>query len=68
METLNMSIQGMSCGGCAGKVSSALKSIPGATVESVAVGSARVQFDSKKTTASALIAAVDNLGFKASKA
>ena len=68
METLSLAIQGMSCGGCVGKVSAALKSIPSAMVEEVAVGSARVHFDPKKTTDSALIAAVNNLGFTASKA
>ena len=68
METLSMSIRGMSCGGCAAKVSAALKSIPGTTVEQVAVGSARVLFDPKKTTDRVLIAAVNNLGFKAAKA
>jgi copper chaperone len=68
METLNLSIQGMSCGGCTAKVSTALKSIPGTTVEAVTVGSARVQFDPKRTTDRALIAAVNDLGFKAAKA
>ena len=68
MEALSMSIQGMSCGGCVGKVTTALKSVPGTTVETVAVGSARVTFDPKKTTDSALIAAVNDLGFKAAKA
>ena len=65
MESLSLSIQGMHCGGCAAKVSAALKSVPGTTVEAVAVGSARVLFDPKKTTRSALIAAVNNLGFRA---
>lgn len=68
METLRLSIQGMSCGGCVGKVTTALKSVPGTTVETVAVGSARFKFDPKKTTESVLIAAVNNLGFKAAKA
>ena len=68
METLSLSIEGMSCGGCVGKVTAALKSVPGTTVEAVAVGSARVRFDPKKTTDSALIAAVNNTGFKAAKA
>ena len=67
METLSLSIQGMSCGGCVAKVSTALKSIPGTTVETVAVGSARVLYDPKKTTDSDLIAAVNKLGFKAAK-
>ena len=68
METLSLSIQGMSCGGCVGKVTATLKSIPGTTVETVAVGSARVQFDPEKTTDRALIAAVNTLGFQATKA
>jgi copper chaperone len=68
METLSLSIKGMSCGGCVGKVTAALKAVPGTTVEAVAVGSARVQFDPKKTTDSDLIAAVNNLGFKATTA
>ena len=68
MEALSLSIQGMSCGGCVGKVTAALKSVPGTTVEAVAVGSARVQFDPKKTTESALITAVNKLGFQAAKA
>ena len=68
METLSLSIQGMHCGGCASKVSAALKSIPGTTVEAVTVGSARVLFDPKRTTDNVLIAAVNNLGFQAAKA
>jgi copper chaperone CopZ len=65
METVNISIQGMHCGGCAAKVSTALKSVPGANVENVAVGSARVSFDPRISSAAALIGAVNNLGFKA---
>lgn len=65
METVNLSIQGMHCGGCAAKVSNALKSVPGTKVEEVAVGSARVLIDPQKTSAAALISVVNNLGFKA---
>jgi copper chaperone len=68
METLSLSIQGMSCGGCVSKVTAALKSVPSTTVEAVTVGSARVLFDPKKTTNSAVIAAVNKLGFKATTA
>ena len=68
METVNLSIKGMSCGGCAAKVTTALKSLPGTKVEEVIVGSARVSFDPQKTSSNALIAAVDNLGFKAAMA
>ena len=68
METVNLSIQGMHCGGCAAKVSTALKSIPGTKVEEVVVGSARGSFDPQKTSAAALIGTVNNLGFKATAA
>ncbi len=68
METVNLSIQGMHCGGCASKVSTALKAVAGANVEQVAVGSARVSFDPHKTSAAALISVVDHLGFKATAA
>ena len=68
METVNLSIQGMHCGGCAARVSTAQKSIPGTTVEEVAVGSARVSFDPQKTSAADLIGAVNKLGFKATAA
>lgn len=68
METINLSIKGMHCGGCATKVLAALKSLPGARVENVAVGSARISIDPQTTSADALILAIDNLGFKAARA
>ena len=68
MELANLLIQGMHCGGCAAKVSTALRSVPGTTVEDVAVGSARVAFDPEKTSTAALISAVNQLGFKATSA
>ena len=68
METVTLSIKGMHCGGCAAKVSTALKSLTGTKVEEVVVGSARVSIDPQKTSAAALIVAVDNLGFKATMA
>jgi copper chaperone len=68
METIKLLIEGMHCGGCAAKVSTALKSLPGTQVEEVAVGSARVSFDPRKTTAAALIGVVNHFGFKATAA
>jgi copper chaperone CopZ len=68
METVNLSIQGMHCGGCAAKVSTALKSVPGTNVEEVTVGSARVSFDPQKTSTAGLISAVNKVGFKATAA
>lgn len=65
METVTLSIEGMHCGGCAARVSTALKAVPGTTVEQVAVGSARVSIDPQKTSATALVTAVNGLGFRA---
>ena len=68
MESITLSIDGMKCGGCKTKVSMALSAVVGAKVEEVAVGSARVSFDPERTTAAALISAVERLGFKACSA
>jgi len=65
MQTLNLSIEGMHCGGCANRVSAALKSAPGTKVEQVTVGSARLSIDPAKTSAAALIKVLDDLGFTA---
>ena len=68
METVNLSIQGMHCGGCTAKVSTALQSVSGAEVEEVVVGKARVSFDPAKTSAAALIRVVNHLGYNAATA
>lgn len=64
-NTLNLAIEGMHCGACVNRVTAALQSVPGVTVSSVEVGSAKVAFDIAKATAQDLIAAVDRIGFQA---
>jgi copper chaperone CopZ len=65
METIHLSIQDMHCGGCVARVTAALKDVAGVKVEEVAVGSARVSIDPKKTSAAALVGVVEGIGFKA---
>jgi len=65
METVNLSIQDMHCGGCVARVTAALKGVAGVKGEEVAVGSARVLIDPKKTSAAALVGVVEGIGFKA---
>jgi cation transport ATPase len=44
-NTLNLAIEGMHCGACVRRVTTALQGIEGVTVKSVEVGSAKVAFD-----------------------
>jgi copper chaperone len=62
-NTLDLTIDGMHCGACVRRVTSALQSVDGVAVNSVEVGSAKVTFDSAKTTAQEISAAVDRIGF-----
>jgi len=62
---LNLAIEGMHCGACVSRVTGALQSVPGVTVNSVEVGSANVALDTAKATTQDLIAAVERIGFEA---
>ena len=66
MSRANLTIGGMSCGGCVRRVSEALAAVPGVTVERVAVGAASVSYDPSKASVADLTAAVSRAGFTAS--
>jgi copper chaperone len=63
-DTLRLSIEGMHCGGCIRRVTSALESVKGVKVGSVEVGSAQLTFDPNRS-AEEIAAAVDRIGFSA---
>ncbi|MCL4813305.1 MAG: heavy-metal-associated domain-containing protein [Vicinamibacteraceae bacterium] len=65
MMTVQLAIDGMSCGHCVARVKKALEQVPGATVADVAVGSATVEIDPARTSADALVKAVDDAGYPA---
>jgi copper chaperone len=65
MKEINVAIHGMSCGGCVNKVTAALKSLPGVTVEKVKVGSATVLINPAQIASSQLIEAISAAGFTA---
>ena len=67
METLTLSIGGMTCGHCVKSVRSALEAVPGADVRSVSIGSAEVVLDASTST-EAVLAAVQDAGYDASVA
>ncbi len=68
MNTLLLTVTGMTCGGCVASVQKVLAALPG--VESVEVtlapGQARVSFDPARTGRDAMIKAVTDAGFGAS--
>ena len=65
METVTMSVKGMTCGGCVASVTRVLKAVPG--VESVDVtlqpGQATVRYDASKVQVPRLRAAIEDAGY-----
>ena len=68
MNTLNLTISGMSCGHCVGQVKNALSRLEGVTVETVRVGSAALQYDPAVQSPENIAAAVTDAGFEAEPA
>jgi copper chaperone CopZ len=65
METLHLSIAGMSCGHCVARVEKALKKLPGVAVIRVDVGSAEVVYDPSRTPFAGIREALDEIGYEA---
>ena len=63
-----LQIQGMHCGACVRRVTSALETFGGVKINSVEVGSARVAIDPQQVRPEQLIEAVNRLGFQATVA
>jgi copper chaperone CopZ len=64
-DTLKLSIEGMHCGACVRRVTTALEAVPGVQVGAVEVGSAKLAFDPEEVTAQEIAAAIDGIGFPA---
>jgi copper chaperone len=68
METLNLTIEGMSCGHCVSAVSGALAKVPGVEVKTVALGTAAVSYDPTQASEEQILDAVADEGYSAFKA
>jgi copper chaperone len=68
MNELELKIHGMTCDGCVRSVRNALSKLQGVEVDDVAVGSARVRFDTAQVAATAIAAAVERAGFDVARA
>jgi copper chaperone CopZ len=65
METLQLSINGMSCGHCVATVKQTLGALPGVRVDAVGIGAATVTYDASKESADAIANAVSKAGYPA---
>jgi len=65
MQTEQITVSGMTCGGCTRKVTHALKSVSGVSDVKVSLpkGEATVEFDEKRTSSAQLKSAVQNAGY-----
>ena len=65
MQKIMFSIDDMHCGGCVARVTTALKAVPGVTVEKVEIGGAEMNFDPAKASPSSITQALAAAGYKA---
>ena len=65
MQTIHLTIEGMSCGHCVARVRRTLQDIEGVQVKSVVVGAADAEIDPARTSAEALTKAVSDAGYAA---
>jgi copper chaperone len=64
-DSLTLSIEGMHCGGCVRRVTTALEGVKGVELGPVEVGSAQMTFDPNRVSVEEIAAAVDRIGFSA---
>lgn len=63
METLHLTIDGMTCGHCVRAVAQALNQVEGVEIEGVAVGRADLRYDPALTSPDVIEAAIDAAGY-----
>lgn len=68
METLNLTIDGMSCGHCVARVSRTLGEMEGLEVEAVRIGAAEVRYDPERRSVDDILQAVRDAGYEPSVA
>ena len=68
MQTVVLNVDGMNCGGCVKSVTGILQAVDGVASAEVSLEnkSATVSFDPAKTSAAALVEAVEEGGYEAS--
>ena len=59
-----LQIEGMSCNHCVQSVKNSLGALEGVEIQTVTIGSARVQYNDQDIPRSALIEAIEDIGFE----
>jgi copper chaperone CopZ len=65
MKTLDLEIEGMSCGHCVASVAQALRELRGVEVKNVSIGSAQVSYEADKVSPEDIVLAVEDAGYTA---
>lgn len=65
MESLKLTIEGMSCEHCVRAVKNRLTATPGVAVEEVEIGSARLQYDPARTNVDEIEEVIADEGYTA---
>lgn len=65
MSTLDLQIEGMSCGHCVASVAQALRELPGVEVRNVSIGTAQVSYEADKVSPEEIVLAVEDAGYTA---
>jgi len=65
MQSVTFKIEGMSCGGCSGRLQKAIAAVPGVSTADVSheAGTAIVQYDGQPATADAVARTIEDTGF-----
>ena len=65
MNTLKLTIDGMSCGHCLNRVQKALGTVPGVELKSVQIGQATLDYDPARQSPEAIADVVTKAGYRA---
>lgn len=68
MNRTTLKIKGMTCGHCVASVKKSLETVPGVTVEKVAVGTATLDYDPAVASIDQITEAVSDAGYPAAPA
>lgn len=66
MQTLNLTISGMSCGHCVARVTKTLGAMDGIQVEAVRIGAAELRHDPERCSVDEVLEAVRDAGYEPS--
>ena len=64
MQTLNLTITGMSCGHCVARVTKTLSAVEGLEVGAVRIGAAELRYDPERRSIDDILEAVRDAGYE----